>query len=243
MPKHPEALWDVSTYTSLLHGGSPCLGKQHGCWRPNPSMSNWGTAGFYVSQKPLALTLQINLEVIMTIKELGIVPTLKSEHKHHSAHLREKQMFLILHQAVQQAGPEQRIWVVCTIWPPTRQVSYLLLHTKAHPGAGSSPGTCQPPDLWPIWQEWLETLFTARCHFWLCVFQLLCWTALSSPMHIKGCTDTNTSFTSCSAVYYNKGVPGMLLNISLTIPKLASACVRIKIWKTKTTSHNVGGWR
>lgn len=62
-------------------------------------------AQFCVSQKPLALTLLINLKVIMTIKACGIEPTLKSEHKQHSTHFKEMQMLLILHQVVQQAAP------------------------------------------------------------------------------------------------------------------------------------------
>lgn len=152
-------------------------------------------------------------------------------------------MFPILHQAAQQAAPEQRIWVICTMWPPTRQVSYLLLHTKAYPGAGSSTGTCQPCDLWPIWQGWPQTLFTACCHFWLCVFQPLGWRALSLPIHIKGCTNTNTwglQVTQLCAI--TKVCLGCSLTFLLPCPKLASAWVRIEIWETGTTSHNVGGW-
>lgn len=167
-----------------------------------PSLSI-GAAGelqhqFCVSQKPLVLMLKINLKVIMTIKECGIEPNLKSEHKQHWAQFKEKQMLLILHQAVQQAAPEQRIWVICTIWPPTRQVSYLLLHTTALPGAGSSTGTCQPCDLWPMWQE---MLFTAWCHCRLCVFQLLCWRALSSPSTSKpASTQTREFYKALSCV-------------------------------------------
>lgn len=161
-------------------------------------------------------------------------PTLKSEHKQQSAHFKEKQTFLFLHQVVQQAAPEQRIWVICTevtSWPPTTQVSYLLLHTKAHPACRTpAQAPVSPHDLWPIWQGWLEPLFTAQCHFWLCVFQLLLLGAFSLLIQIKGCTNTNTWVLQVSQLCT---VTKVCLRCSLTFLspclKLASACARIKI--------------
>lgn len=62
-------------------------------------------------------------------------------------------------------------------------------------------------------------LFTAPGHLWPCVFQLL--GALSLPIQIKGCTNTNTSFTSQSAAGCTEGLPEMLFDTSLTMLKTA----------------------
>lgn len=154
-------------------------------------------------------------------------------------------MLLFLHLDVQQADPEQRIWVISTeitSWPPTTHVSYLLLHTKAHPAcrtlAQAPVSSC---DLWPIWQGRLEPLFTARCHFWLCVFQLLLVGALSLPTQIKGCTNTNTGVLQvsqlCTVMKVCSRCSLILLSPCL---KLVSACARIKIRQMGTTRHNAG---
>lgn len=213
---------------------------------PNLSVGATGElqAQFCVSQNPLALMVQINHKVIMTIKECGTEPYLKSEHKQHSAQLKEKQTFPILHQAVQQAAPEQRIWVLCTIWPPTRQVSYLLLHTKAHPGSSRM----QHRHLSALWFVTHVTGAAGDALYSLVSLLAVCvpaaaWRALSSPSHIKGCTDTNTWVLQVTQLCtITKVCLGCSLTFLLPCPKLASACVRIKIGETGTTSHSVGGW-
>lgn len=147
-------------------------------------------------------------------------PTWSQNINKHSSQFKEKQMFLILHQAVQQAAPEQRIWVICTIWPPTTQVSYLLLHTKAHPGAGSSTGTCQPLICDPLTGAAADALYSLVSLLAVCVPAAVAESTLLANSHQRLYQHKHVRFTSHSAVYYNKGVPGMLLNISFTMPKI-----------------------
>lgn len=245
MPKHPEALPGCEYLQLPLACWISLLGKATWVLKAQPLQSEQlGNCrlSFVFHKNPLALMLQINCKVIMTIKECGIEPNLKSEHKQHSAQLKEKQMFLILHQAVQQAAPS-REFETCTIWPPTRQVFYLLLHTKAHPGSSR----IQQRHLSALWFVTHVTGAAGDALYSLVSLLAVCvpaaaWRALSSPSHIKS-SNTNTWVLQVTQLCtITKVCLGCSLTFLLPCPKLASACLRIKIWETGTTSHSVGGW-
>lgn len=177
--------------------------------------------------------LDLSEELCSSAVQLWVLPThSKSEHMHYSSHFKEKQIFLFLQQVVQQASAEQRIWVTeVTSWPPTTQVPYLLLHSKAHPVCRTTAqAPVSPCDLWPIWQGRLEPLFTAWCHFWLCVFQLLLLGALALPIQIKGCTNTNTGVLQvCQLCTVMKVSPRCSSTVLWPCLKLASPSARTKI--------------
>lgn len=95
---------------------------------------------------------------------------------------REFELFVLKSQA---GHPPRRFPTCCATPGHTLHAGHQHRHLSA-------PMICDLSD-----KRCLEPLFTAWCHFWLCVFQLLLLGALSLPIQIKGCTNTNKS-VSCA---------------------------------------------